>query len=123
MFGDRLLVAGIKGDVHAVRVGEEYVDRYREQMRYVGFKRALLSTVRSGIISGSGEAYERVGRQERPIMLIWGREDPTVPFETSERVRELIPQAEFHAIDGAGHIPHYELPEVVNPLLVDFLAR
>jgi pimeloyl-ACP methyl ester carboxylesterase len=123
LFGDRLLVSGIKSDVHAGRVGEEYVTRYREQMRYFGFKRALLSTIRSGIISGAGEAYEQVGRQERPMMLIWGREDQTVPFTNSKRVRELLPQVEFHPIDGAGHIPHYELPDVVNPLLIDFLSR
>lgn len=122
LLGDRLLVAGIKGDIHVAEAGEEYVDSFRVQMRYVGFKRALLSTIRSGIISVAGEAYERVGRQERPMMLIWGREDRTVPFEHNERVRELMPTAEFHAIDGAGHIPHFELPDVVNPLLVHFLT-
>ena len=97
--------------------------RYREQMRYVGFKRALLSTMRNGITTDATEAYERVGRLGHSVMLIWGWGDLVVPFELNEKIRELIPEIEFQAIEGAGHIPHYERPEVVNLLLVEFLTR
>jgi pimeloyl-ACP methyl ester carboxylesterase len=38
-------------------------------------------------------------------------------------VRAAIRDTEFHALDGAGHIPHYEEPEKVNPLIVDFMRR
>jgi pimeloyl-ACP methyl ester carboxylesterase len=34
---------------------------------------------------------------------------------------KLVPQADFHPIDQAKHIPHFECPEIVNPLLIDFL--
>jgi pimeloyl-ACP methyl ester carboxylesterase len=44
-----------------------------------------------------------------------------VPFEHSEKIRMAIPQAEFHAIDDCGHIPHFEKPEIVNPILKRFL--
>jgi len=57
------------------------------------------------------------------VLLIWGQEDRMVPFETSEQVLAAMPQAEFHPIDDAGHIPHYEKPDVVNPLLIEFLNR
>jgi pimeloyl-ACP methyl ester carboxylesterase len=69
------------------------------------------------------ETYRRVGEQERPALLIWGREDEAIPFDTHEKVRETIPHIEFHAIDGAGHGPHGERPEQVNPLLIEFLRR
>ena len=29
---------------------------------------------------------------------------------------------EFRPISNAGHIPHYELPEVANPLLLELLG-
>ncbi|MDX1614417.1 MAG: alpha/beta hydrolase [Candidatus Promineifilaceae bacterium] len=101
---------------------EDLKDEFVRQMRFSGFKRALLATVRGGAITGAEAAYERVGRQDIPVILFWGQADQVVPFELSERVLDLIPDAKFYAIAGAGHVPHFERPEVVNPLLVDFLT-
>ena len=30
---------------------------------------------------------------------------------------------EFHIMEEAGHVPQYERPEAVNPILIDFLKR
>ena len=35
----------------------------------------------------------------------------------------VLYDAEYGAIDDAAHIPHYEHPEIVNPLVVEFLNR
>jgi len=94
---------------------------YLPQTQFVGFRRAILSTIRSDVLSDQSAAFRRVGQQGRPTLLIWGRLDKTIPFPTHEKVLAAIPQAEFHAIDDAGHVPHYERPEAVNPLLVGFL--
>jgi pimeloyl-ACP methyl ester carboxylesterase len=32
-----------------------------------------------------------------------------------------VPRAEFFIIEDCGHIPHYEKPEDVNPILQQFL--
>jgi len=102
---------------------DQFIDRYRSQMRYKGFKHALLSTIRNGMLGDFSELYRRVGEQTAfQIMLVWGREDHVVPFAHSQFVLEAIPQAQFHAIDNAGHIPHYERPDVVNPAIIRFLT-
>lgn len=31
--------------------------------------------------------------------------------------------AELLAVEKAGHLPHYERPEVVDPVILEFLAR
>ena len=116
--GDRLLV---QSDFYRPARFPGFADRYRPQMKYIGFKRSLLSTIRNMELEGGEGAYRRVGRQKQPVLLIWGREDGTIPFPTSERVKAAIPHLEFQAIDEAGHLPHYEQPQVVNPLLVRFL--
>jgi pimeloyl-ACP methyl ester carboxylesterase len=36
---------------------------------------------------------------------------------------KAIPHAEFHAIENCGHIPHYEKPEIINPILLEFLSK
>jgi pimeloyl-ACP methyl ester carboxylesterase len=46
-----------------------------------------------------------------------------VPFRHSEKLRKAIPNIEFHAIENCGHIPHFEKPEEVNPILLEFLRK
>ncbi len=67
------------------------------------------------------ETYERINRLDLPVLLIWGRYDTTVPFYQHNLLCEAMPKAEFHAIENCGHIPHYEKPGIVNPILLQFL--
>jgi pimeloyl-ACP methyl ester carboxylesterase len=123
LFGGRFLLTNQAGDFY--RVSADFADfqaRYALQMPYRGFRRALLSTIRGDAISDRAAEFAAVGRQPRPKLLILGENDRTVPLETHERIQELMPGIIFHAIPRAGHLPHYERPEIVNPLLVQFLA-
>lgn len=120
LLGDRFLVAGQSADLNDPSQYIEYIERYRHPMKYRGFKRALLSTMRSEIIEGSASYYQQVGKNNCPVLLIWGTEDETVPFSISQQVLKAIPQAEFHPIQNSRHIPHIEYPEIVNPILIDF---
>jgi pimeloyl-ACP methyl ester carboxylesterase len=67
------------------------------------------------------EEYMRVGKTGKSVLLFWGRQDRTVPFHHSLNLRRAIPHAEFHVIENCGHIPHYEKPEAVHPILLSFL--
>ncbi|NPV67613.1 MAG: alpha/beta hydrolase [Anaerolineae bacterium] len=120
--GNWLIVGGLPRDFYRPERYPEYTEKYRAQLPYKGFKRAILSTMRHMKLAGLADAYARVGQQGRRVLLIWGRQDITVPFPASQQVLAAIPQAEFHPIDEAGHIPHYERPEIVNPILVAFFG-
>jgi pimeloyl-ACP methyl ester carboxylesterase len=98
-------------------------DKYREQMRFKGFGRALLShrVNREGMSMDT--VYQRVAGTSIPVLLIWGKEDKTVPFALSEGVRQAMPAAEFHAIDGAGHLPILEKAAETDSLMKSFLLR
>ena len=100
---------------------DHFMSQYRVQLEYKGFRRAILSTIRNGILGSSIHVYERLGKLDKKVLLLWGREDMTVPFEHSFDLRAAIPQVEFHAVENCGHIPHYEKPDEVNPLLLHFL--
>jgi pimeloyl-ACP methyl ester carboxylesterase len=102
---------------------EQFLDKYRVQMRYKGFLRAMLSSTRNGMLGSFLEVYKRVGKLSKPVLLFWGRNDKTVPFENSNDLCAAIPHLEFHIVENAGHIPHYERPDEVNPILLDFLSR
>jgi pimeloyl-ACP methyl ester carboxylesterase len=125
------LVLGLSGNGPMVRsVASDFFDRreislfqsrYRDQMRYRGFKRAILSTVRHRMVDGFPQVYAQLGKLNTPVLLIWGQDDHTIPFEQSQAIIDLVPRVEFHVIPGCGHVPHYEKPDIVNPLLVGFL--
>ena len=102
---------------------EHFKTQYIVQMQFKGFRRALLSTIRSGMLDSFIHVYEALGKIDKPVLLFWGREDTTVPFEHNETLRAVLPNVEFHVIEKCGHIPHYEKPEIVNPILLDFLRK
>jgi pimeloyl-ACP methyl ester carboxylesterase len=101
----------------------DYFAKYRTQMRYKGFRHALLSTICDFLPLDNTRAFAQLGESGKPVLLIWGRADRDVPFSLSDDVRKAIPQAEFHSVDDAAHVPFYEHPEIVNPLLIEFLRR
>lgn len=127
-FGNVNWAAGQKADFFdPAKIPADYLTRYQAQMRYRRFKRGQYATLShlASLRPGSGpmDLYARVDAQGRPILLIWGREDKTVPFADHVTLRQAMPHAEFHAIDAAGHLPHIEQPQIVNPLLIEFLQR
>ena len=52
-----------------------------------------------------------------------GKQDQIISGESIGRLRKLIPGIDYHELDGAAHLAHYEFPDRINPLLVDFFKR
>lgn len=100
-----------------------WIDQYLPQMQYEGFGRALLSTMIEASSIDFDDLYAQVAATGIPVMLIWGRQDQTVPFEKSDVARRNIPAVEFVAVDSAGHLPHIEQAALVNARLLSFLER
>jgi len=123
LFGSGSMVKSIASDLFTPELVEHFQKKYSIQMRYHGFKRAILSTMRNNMLDSFLEVYEQIGKLHKPTLLFWGRQDATVPFEHSEIILKAMPHAEFHVIENCGHIPHYEKPDEVNTILVEFLKR
>jgi pimeloyl-ACP methyl ester carboxylesterase len=121
LMGTENMVKAAARDFYDPKLVDHFISKYKVQMQYQGFQRALLSTLRNNMLASFVETYEAVGRLALPVLLFWGRNDVTVPFSQSEHVRNAIPNAHFHVIENCGHIPHYEKPDEVNPILLEFL--
>jgi pimeloyl-ACP methyl ester carboxylesterase len=116
------IAAGQTSDfVHPER-HPDWAARFRPQMRYDGFGRAILSTLRHVMTRDSLPDFAAVGRQSRQVLVVWGRRDSVVPFAHSQDVLAAIPQARLIEVDDAGHLPHVEHPELVGPPLIEFLG-
>jgi pimeloyl-ACP methyl ester carboxylesterase len=123
LFLEKFLISTLAQDDFGVDQYPDYVEVALQQMRFVGYRRSLLSTLRNDMLSDLTDIYFRVGKQSRPSLLLWGVQDKIIPLETNHQVRDAIPNIEFHPIERAGHVPHDERPEVVISLLIDFLGR
>ena len=121
LFGRGQMVKGIESDFYDPAHVKEFVNKYMVQLKYKGFMRAILSTMRNGTLGDFSSTYRKIGKLGTPTLLFWGKNDRTVPFAHSDDIRAAIPQIQFHAVENCGHIPHYEKPDEVNPLLLEFL--
>ena len=99
-----------------------WVDAYRPQMHYRGFGRALLRSVQTMSRTDFDSLYARAGRTGVPALLVWGKQDPTVPIAKSSVVRGGIPQIEWFPVDSSGHLPQMEQAPLVRARVLQFLA-
>ena len=68
------------------------------------------------------DCYRRLGELGIPVLLAFGSLNQKLPRESMSRLHDLLPDIEYHQIDGAGHLAHYESAARVNPLLIRFLS-
>jgi pimeloyl-ACP methyl ester carboxylesterase len=99
---------------------KDWPARFQEQMRYKGFRYAIVSTARNIICNDFLTSYESLS--DLPVLLIWGTHDKTIPIAEIDTLRKLI-NPEFLPVDNAGHLPLIEQSEIVNKRLIEFLKR
>lgn len=58
-----------------------------------------------------------------PAVILWGTEDPWEPFVLGQKLADFAAVQQFIPIEGAGHCPQDETPELVNPLLQTWLLQ
>jgi pimeloyl-ACP methyl ester carboxylesterase len=97
--------------------------RYRVQLQYRGFRRARLSDAVNNAEADQRDELQQVGNDPRPVLVIWGRQDPNVPFELSSSLLGVMPSARLVAVDEAGHLPQWEQPAIVHAALIAFLRE
>jgi pimeloyl-ACP methyl ester carboxylesterase len=58
-----------------------------------------------------------------PVLILWGEADPWEPIALARAYADYPAVEDFIALPGIGHCPQDEAPELVNPILVDWVAR
>ncbi|MDN4476416.1 alpha/beta hydrolase [Demequina sp. SYSU T00192] len=92
------------------------------QFEFEGKRRAVLANLRGDALRPATACYQAVKEQGIPVLLTYGTEDQKLPEAQMRRLREFLPDLEYREIEGVGHLAHYELPDVVTPILARFLA-
>jgi pimeloyl-ACP methyl ester carboxylesterase len=98
----------------------DYKARLVASLREPGRLAALQAMLRSS----KADVEPRLADVKAPSLVMMGTKDPDFPDPTAEArfVAERL-RGEIALIDGAGHYPHAEVPDVATPLILDFLDR
>lgn len=84
------------------------------------------SRLRTPAISRSGAIMKAIDRLQSPLNGMWGEFDAPANPKGPERVatlRKHKPDADIRLIPKTGHWAAYESPDIVNPTLLEMLAR
>lgn len=81
-----------------------------------------LEALQAMMRASKAASADRVAGVIAPTLVVMGSKDPDFPDPKAEAqwVAETV-HGRFLMIDGAGHYPHAEMPEVTAPLIIDFL--
>jgi pimeloyl-ACP methyl ester carboxylesterase len=58
-----------------------------------------------------------------PTVLLWGTEDPWEPVAMGRELANISTVDEFIPLEGLGHCPQDEAPEIVNPILINWVLK
>ena len=64
---------------------------------------------------------QRLNQISHPTLLLWGEHDRVFPLKVGQQVKDLLGQSDWQVIPQSGHLPQWENPKVVNPLILSFL--
>jgi pimeloyl-ACP methyl ester carboxylesterase len=96
------------------------IERSYQNRRRPGLIPPLMAMGRNLPLWEEGFA-RRLGDIRKPTLIIWGAEDRVFPLQVGKDLQAAIPGSRFEAIPEAGHLPQWERPNLVNPILLRFL--
>ena len=98
---------------------DDLVDRYYRTAHVHGAWHAPSAFVSGKLYHDASDAWRNL---QQGILLVWGREDRIVPVVCGEQYRRLLPNATLKVLEGCGHLPPIEQPDVYARLVSDFLG-
>jgi pimeloyl-ACP methyl ester carboxylesterase len=88
-----------------------------------GYKDHILRMAETMLVANDGVLWDGVARLQMPVLVVWGRQDTTLPVQHAYRAAHRIPGSEVVIYDRCGHLPMYEKADDFNRDLIDFLGR
>ena len=100
-------------------------DIYRKLTLYQkieGTTEALLAILRADFFNTLEAEIRELGKLGIPTLIIWGREDASLPVSNAETMHQLMPGSRLEILDNAGHLANFDQADSFNELVIDFLS-
>ena len=121
IFGLKIFHATATQEAKTAPNPARFLSDFDRQMDYRGYGDALLSTMRHYPLGTSQQAYAEAGTNQRPVMVIWGEADMTVPFANAQTLMSLMPNAKLYSYPNVGHSIAYSHAPMVIDLIKQFV--
>jgi len=97
---------------------------YRTALRANLAEPGRFEAVKAMMLSSEPDIARRLDGVATPTLVVMGSKDPDFgdPADEARRLAESV-RGEVVMIEGAGHYPHSEMPEVTSPPILAFLER
>jgi pimeloyl-ACP methyl ester carboxylesterase len=99
------------------------LENYTEGLRVPGTMQHILEIVHMWFADMEKLAAALPRVAGIPILLLWGDRDRAVDPASAVELQRILPQAELHVVQGAGHVVFEEMPEEANRVMVEWLRR
>jgi pimeloyl-ACP methyl ester carboxylesterase len=110
-------------NIRSARLGELW--RAYASLAGAENRRAFVKTMR-GVIEPGGQTVNATDRlylaARVPMMIVWGDNDGVIPVSHAHAAHEAIENSRLEILEGVGHFPHVEAPDVFLESLLDFMA-
>ncbi|CCH67500.1 Possible alpha/beta hydrolase superfamily,slr1917 homolog [Richelia intracellularis HH01] len=104
--------------IHREAVTDELVEIIASPAREYGAADVFIAF--TGYSSGP-LAEDLLPQLKCPAIILWGSADPWEPIHLGRKLAEFAQVKKFISLDGVGHCPQDEVPELVNPILQDWV--
>ena len=105
------------------KVTDTLVAEYGRPFEKEKYPELLSRLVRQYISRQALSDMKEYNRITQPVLVVWGKEDIWVPPAFAKRLENDLSNAELLMVPNAGHLPHQELPDQFNPVLLQFLKK
>lgn len=122
MFGLRIFHGLAAEEARKAPDPVRFLADFDRQMNYRGYDDAIVSTIRHYPLDGSEAAFADAGRSPRPVLVIWGEADETVPFVHAKKLMSLMPRAKLYSYPRLGHDIGYSQAPMLRELILGFLS-
>ena len=83
------------------RLSQDELNRiYKEQMKYEGFTRSLISTAKHFNLFNTQKMYQELGKKNINASVIWGDVDEVVPFDGLSHLKSDYPNIKFRVLSS-----------------------
>ena len=100
-------------------VHSDIVSGFIERMRLPNAKLAFMSTILG--LKNSDPLTEKLQKISAPTLVIWGSDDPVIPITYADSFVSSVQDCRFFRMDGCGHTPYVQDPEIFSSRVMDFL--
>jgi len=96
----------------------KYTTALKSNLKEPGRLETLVEMIRAS----KKASEERIPSVDKPVLVLMGSKDPDFKDQEAEAqwVADNLKGA-YKMIEGAGHYPHAEMPEIAGPLMLEFM--